>query len=190
MRQLWERFWRFLKKLIRQKDSKKVPEQESHPGPVHPETIPDQKTADKTAPLEKEPPLSGFPGQAKAFSGLYEALYLAQNHSQEARCRDVLQEWRIRLVQMNGTPFAENILHKISKAEQDEHFVDCAAWLLKQLFHAGIVRDNRKIVSVEELDILRYGSLDGRTLQCGESVSVLLPCWYCGDLLLERGMVS
>ena len=134
--------------------------------------------------------LDGFTEQAKSFCGLYEALYITSIPGGESNCHDVLMEWRIRLSQMTEETFSQVILEQIAAAEKSGDYGKCCQWLLDGIFREGILRDTRKHIQLEELDLLRYGAIDGRKLVLGESAEILCPCWYYGDFLLERGMLS
>lgn len=139
---------------------------------------------------KREISLEGFANQAKSFCGLYEALYIASGSGEENNCHDVLMEWRIRLSQMTKEPFSRVILGQIAAAEESGDYGGCCQWLLGRIFKEGILRDTRKHIQLEELDLLRYGTIDGRMPVLGENAEILCPCWYYGDYLLERGMLS
>lgn len=195
MKNAWERLIQFWKRLFRCKNLGKasyitlqpveIEQKEEASGPLSKQAV----TGD-TAVSEQKAALPGFAEQAKRFCGLYEALYTAHGREDAARCQEVLTEWRIRLSSLEGKPYAQAILQQIDLAEHEHAFQECAGWLLDCIFAAGVVRDDRKNLEMNALDILRYGAVDGRTLTPGEQACVLLPCWYDKQYLLERGMVS
>lgn len=139
---------------------------------------------------KEEIQLAGFVEQAKDFCGLYEALYTACHAKKQTYCHDVIMEWRIRLLQITEKPFSRTLLKQIENAEENNNYIECATWFLERIFQTGIVRDERKTIILDELDLLRYGAIDGRKLIPGEHAAVLCPCWYYGDYLLERGVLS
>lgn len=196
MKKLWEQLARFWKKVFHHKkveDTTEAPFQaeETVPEKVDQDFQPNKEVASDEANVpEQEVTLSGFAEQSKTFCGLYESLYMAKSTGDASQCRDVLMEWRIRLTAMREKAFAETILERINLSEQENTFLGCAGWLLERIFAEGIVRDDRKILEINELDSIRYGTMDGRTLIPGERAAVLLPCWYYKEYLLERGMVS
>jgi hypothetical protein len=133
----------------------------------------------------------GIKAHAEVFSGLYEPMYMVASGKLGGKL-GVFDEWCLRSGNLNdGTSFSESFVSRFSgfRDWEDAEYIKNAQLILSSITKAGVVRDTFKEIEVDESTILRYGTLDGRELNKGEIIQVLMPCWHKDELILEKGIL-
>jgi hypothetical protein len=102
-------------------------------------------------------------------------------------------EWCIRSGNIkDGTIFSELFTSRFSgfRNWEDPEYIKNAQLILRGISKAGVIRDAFKEFVANGETYLRYGALDGRELDYGEIVQILMPCWYKDELILEKGILK
>lgn len=126
----------------------------------------------------------------EVFCGLFRSLDQVANQK-TGKGGQVLREWAQRTrYHWEGTDLAQRTQQAlIPAAEQEERgaWAQWAALLLQAARAAGIQRDERATVQLEETDIEAYVNLDGEAFYPGDVVRLAAPAWYQAGRVIEQG---
>ena len=121
-----------------------------------------------------------FINNQNKFFGIYENLYLVvEAGTESAQCN--LSDWETRIVSLSNASELQDYWHSVR--HRPTEFLDFVC-------SCGVIRESRRIVTADESTQYRYYELDGATIVPEQDYEVLQPCWYNGDLLLEKGILK
>ena len=142
---------------------------------------------DSDAAIMKE----GMERFLKVMIGLYEPMYQVSIGNLINKT-DIFGEWCLRVENKEtGTSFSQLFVRISRKCGEwtDEQYINCARIIVKGILAYGVIRDSSMQFAYDRTTHLRYGTLDGRVIEEGGMVSVLKPCWYLDDLILDKGFL-
>jgi hypothetical protein len=134
----------------------------------------------------------GVKAHAEVFTGLYEPMHMVASGRLDGKL-GAFDEWCLRSGNINdGTSYSEIFVSRFSDFRNwdDIEFIKNAQLILHGISKAGVIRDSFNEFRVDGNTCLRYGTLDGREINEGEVVHVLMPCWHIDDLILEKGILK
>lgn len=126
-------------------------------------------------------PSDEFIAVARGFHGLYERLYRSVTDGGD-HVR-VVGDWSERVRRLEGA-------HRLKAYFESAADPAFAERLLENLGSAGIWRDERKSVRLEETPPLGYFIENEERFDPGREAEVRCPAWFCGKTVVETGLLS
>lgn len=114
------------------------------------------------------------------FIGIYENLFLVSKAGSESpECN--LNDWNARIETLNGSSELKALWADLRG--RPEEFLDF-------VLSCGVERDSRKTILADDKTRLQYFDLTGDAIKVGASYEVMQSYWYCGDVILEKGLLK
>jgi hypothetical protein len=127
-----------------------------------------------------------------SFTGLYESLHVVVNGSSD-KLFEVVKEWDTRVRFMKNRPFLnkkwDSLFEGFSEMEPAE-VKEKARLFLYFVFAAGIKRDGRHSITVNNETRFRYYTLNGEEFINGKNAEVAIPCWHFNNKVIEKGIIK
>ena len=133
-----------------------------------------------------------FAQNAKVFSGLYEPVYLMGFGKVKFKI-GVVGDWVTRTKHLETAPLYRDKWLPILEGFESwdpETGKNHLQQLYKFISASGVLRDKRKSFKVNSETYSRYAADDGELIEQGNTAYVKTPCWYIGDIILDKGIIQ
>ena len=130
--------------------------------------------------------------KCESFADIYEALYEVSIGA-SLKPNEVISDWNTRISYLDSCPNIQKfwyLLFADFEKQSPEQQKKSAHSFLVFIFSAGIKRDNRVQLIVDETTRNKYYTLKGDDFVNGMEMKIMLPCWHIGNKILVKGIIT